>query len=71
MNKPYYIVEYQYIYSLDMFSQEVDSLKEPFQTKKLAIEYAKHLQNCNTAENYPNFDIKIYKQELIEWESPH
>jgi uncharacterized membrane protein len=67
MNKPY-VVEYQYIYSLDMFSTEIDSVQEYFETKKLAIEHAKYVQSCNTAKNYPNFDIKIYKKELIEWE---
>ena len=66
--KPYYVVEYKYIYVVDMFSTEFDSNTDIFVTEKDAIEHAKHLRNCNTAENYPNLDIKIYKQESIKWE---
>jgi len=67
-NEKFYVVEYKYIYVIDMFSTEVYTNRDIFTTEKDAVKHAKHLRNCNTAENYPNFEIKIYKQELVQWE---
>jgi hypothetical protein len=67
-NKACYVVEYKYIYVVDMFNTEFDINTDVFITKQDAIEHAKLLRSYNPVENYPNFDIKIYKQELIQWE---